>query len=114
MCTFFLNCSRRCGFDAVKTMLHEVGSLKRKNRRSSDACVILSSLSPATPIPSGEVERELRKLKGIRKITINPLFGTVKIRYDPNITTVEVMRSRLKRLLSRRALEKESREVQEP
>ena len=98
LCTFHLNCGRLNGFYVVKKQLpHQKALVNRKHRPYSGACAVLSYLGP-----SGEVERELRKLNGIRKITINPLFGTVKIRYDPNITTVEKIRSVAKRPGSRR------------
>jgi hypothetical protein len=64
----------------------------------SEAHTILSYLRPSLPIASGKIERRLRKLKGIRKITINHLSQTVKISYDPNAVTVEKIRSLLKKL----------------
>ena len=79
-------------------MPHETKGAKQELRLNSDACAILSYLSPTTAIPSGKIERELRKLNGIKDITIYPLSSTVKIRYDPNAITVEKMRSILKRL----------------
>jgi len=72
--------------------------VKPKHRLNSDAIAILSYLRPASPIPSGKIERELRKMKGVKEITINPLTYTVKIRYDPNVVSVEKMRLVLKRL----------------
>ena len=79
-----------------KTLAQE--HVKPMHRVNSDACAILSYLSPTTAIPSGVVERELRKLNGIKEVMINPLTHTVTIRYDLNVMTVEKMRSFLKRL----------------
>lgn len=70
-------------------------------RLKSEAHIILSYLTPGHVIPSGKLERQLRKLKGVREITINHLSHTVKIRYDPHLVTAEKMRSILKKLGSR-------------
>ena len=64
----------------------------------SDAYAILSLLRPENPIPSGKIERQLRKLRGVKETTINPISHTVKIRYDPHIMTAEKMRSFIRRL----------------
>jgi len=74
--------------------------LVKTKRLNSDACVILSYFGPEIPIPSGKIEEELRKLNGIKEITINHLTHTVKIRYDPKVITEEKMRSIIKRLAS--------------
>ena len=79
-----------------KTLAQE--HVKPMHRVNSDACAILCYLRPTTAIPSGKIERELRKMNGIKEIMINPLTHTVTIRYDPNVITVEKMRSVLKRL----------------
>lgn len=65
---------------------------------NSDAYAILSFLRPENPIPSGKIERRLRKLKGVKEITINPISHTVKIRYDPHLMTAEKMRSAIRNL----------------
>jgi len=64
----------------------------------SDAYAILSLLRPENPIPSGKIERQLRKLRGVKEITINPITHTVKIRYDPHVMTDEKMRSFIRKL----------------
>ena len=64
----------------------------------SDAYAILSFLRPESPIPSGKIERRLRKLKGVKEIAINPISHTVKIRYDPRLMTAEKMRSAIGKL----------------
>ena len=64
----------------------------------SDAYAILSFLRPENPIPSGKIERQLRKLRGVKEITINPISHTVKIRYDPHVMTAEKMRSVIRKL----------------
>ena len=74
--------------------------LVKTKRLNSDACLILTYFGPEIPIQSGRIERELRKLKGIKEITINHLTHTVKIRYDPKVITEEKMRSIIKRLAS--------------
>jgi len=44
-------------------------------------------------IPSGQVETRLRKLKGVKEVTVNHVSHTVKIRYDPSIVTIERIRT---------------------
>lgn len=46
--------------------------------------------------PSAKMETQLRKLKGIKEVTINYVSHTVKIRYDPSIVTIERIRALLK------------------
>jgi len=72
--------------------------MKPEDRLNSDACAILSLLRPENPIPSGKIERQLLKLKGVKEITINPISHTVKIRYDPHVMTAEKMRSAIRKL----------------
>ena len=62
----------------------------------SEGLVVLSSLNAGHEITSGIIERQLRKLKGIREIITNPVSCTVKIRYDPRVVSADKMRSILK------------------
>jgi copper chaperone CopZ len=81
-------------------MTHEA----RADCSKPEAHAILSYFKPGLMIPSGKLERELRKLHGINKIVINHLSHTVKIRYDPSVVTEQKIRAVLKRLGSRGAL----------
>jgi copper chaperone CopZ len=56
---------------------------------------ILSHLRLGT-LPAGQIEKRLRKMKGIKEATVNLASHTVKIRYDPNIVTIEKIRTVLK------------------
>jgi copper chaperone CopZ len=47
-------------------------------------------------IPSGQIEIQLHKLKGIKEVRMNHVSHTVKIRYDPSIVTIEKIRTVLK------------------
>jgi hypothetical protein len=68
------------------------------DRLKSEALAILSYLRAGHAIPSGVLERQLRKLGGVREIVMNPLSHTVKIRYDPRVVSAEKIRSVLKKL----------------
>lgn len=51
---------------------------------------------------SGRIERGLRKIEGIKEVTINPFTHNVKVHYDPNRVTVKKIRVILKTLHSDR------------
>jgi len=79
----------------------ELERSKSKDRLRSEADAILSYVRPGRTIPSGKVERHLRRLEGIEEVTINHLSQTVKIRYNPSMVTIEEIRSFLKELSPR-------------
>jgi copper chaperone CopZ len=70
-----------------------------KNRSRSETLAILSCPEPKGH-RSGTIERGLRKTRGIKDVTMNPLMHTIKILYDPNTVTVKEIRSILKKLHS--------------
>jgi copper chaperone CopZ len=76
----------------------ELEHSKSKDRLRSEAHAILSYVRPGLTLPSGKLERHLRKLEGIEEVTINHLGQTVKIRYNPSMVTIEEIRSFLKEL----------------
>lgn len=80
----------------------QLGRHKSRGGLKSEGLAILSYFKPGRFIPSGKVERQLRKLEGIKEVTIPPLSHMVKIRYDPSVVTVEKMRSIVQKLGSRR------------
>jgi copper chaperone CopZ len=63
-----------------------------------EAQAVLSYLRAGHEISSDVIERELRKLGGIKEIVINPVNYVVKIHYDPRAISAEKMRSVLKKL----------------
>jgi hypothetical protein len=69
---------------------------KPKAGLKSEAHAILSYLRLDMRIPSGQIETQLRKLKGIKDVTTNHVSHAVKIRYDPRIVTIEEIRTVLK------------------
>ena len=68
----------------------------QKERLKSEGLAVLSFLKNDHEISSRMLERQLRKLKGIKEIIINPISRTVKIRYDPRVVSADKMRSVLK------------------
>jgi hypothetical protein len=70
----------------------------QKERLKSEGLAVLSFLKAPHEIPSRMLERQLRKLEGIKEIIINPISRTVKIRYDPRVVSADKMRSVLKKL----------------
>jgi copper chaperone CopZ len=70
------------------------------NRESlkPEAQAVLSYLRVGHEISSDVIERELRKLGGIKEIVINPVNYVVKIQYDPRAISAEKMRTVLKKL----------------
>ena len=46
--------------------------------------------------PPGQIEAQLRKMKGIKEVKINHVSHTVKIHYDPSVVTIEKIRTVLK------------------
>ena len=75
---------------------------KPKHGLKAEAYAILSYLRLDMLIPLGQVETRLRKMKGIKEVTINHVSSTLKIRYDPSVLTAEKIRSVLKKLGSRK------------
>jgi len=71
----------------------------QKERSKSEAQAILSY---SHAINSGMVEKQLRKLGGIKEIMTNPVSYRVRIRYDPRVLTTETVRSLLKKLVQDR------------
>ncbi|HUK29448.1 MAG TPA: heavy-metal-associated domain-containing protein [Candidatus Acidoferrales bacterium] len=67
----------------------------------AEARAILSYLRLDMPNPPRQIETRLRKMKGIKEVTINIVSHTVKIRYDPNIVTIEKIRAFLRKPVSR-------------
>jgi hypothetical protein len=63
----------------------------------AEAHAILSYLRPGMLTPSGQIETRLRKMRGVKELTINHVSHTVKIRYDPSIVTIEKIRTFLTR-----------------
>lgn len=68
----------------------------QKDRLKSEGLAVLSSLKASHEISFRVLERQLRKLKGVKEIIINPISRTIKIRYDPRVVSVDKMRSILK------------------
>ena len=66
----------------------------------AEAHAILSYLRLGVLTPPGQIETELRKMIGIKEVTINVVSHTIKIRYDPSIVTIEKIRTFLKRPVS--------------
>jgi len=66
----------------------------------AEAHAILSYSRLGALIPSGQIERQLRKMKGIKEVTINYVSNAVKIRYDPMIVTIEKIRIFLRKTVS--------------
>ena len=56
-------------------------------------------------ISSRVVERELRKLRGVKEIAINPISYVVKIHFNPSVVSAEKMRSVLKSLANASGIE---------
>jgi copper chaperone CopZ len=73
---------------------------KAKSESKAEAHAILSYLPLSMLIPPGQIETRLRKMKGVKEVTINHVSHTVKIRYDPSIVTIEKIRTFLKRSVS--------------
>ena len=69
----------------------------QKERLKSEGLAVLSYLRAGHKISSRMLERQLRKLDGIKEIIINPISRTVKIRYDPRAVSADKMRSVLKK-----------------
>ena len=69
-----------------------------KESLKPEAQAVLSYLRAGHEISSDVIERELRKLGGIKEIVINPISYIVKINYDPSVVSAEKMRSVLKQL----------------
>ena len=69
--------------------------LTQKERSKSEALAVMSFLHA---VPPGILERQLRKLGGIKEIMINPISRTVKMRYDPRVVSAEKVRAVLKKL----------------
>jgi copper chaperone CopZ len=69
-----------------------------KESLKPEAQAVLSYLRAGHEISSDVIERELRKLGGIKEIVINPVSYVVKIYYDPRVISAEKMRSVLKKL----------------
>ncbi|MGP8069377.1 MAG: heavy-metal-associated domain-containing protein [Candidatus Bathyarchaeia archaeon] len=82
-------------------MLQELRS-KPKGELKAEAHAILSCLRLGMLIPSGQVETRLRKMKGVKEVTVNHVSHTVKIRYDPRIVTIERIRALFKKRTSAR------------
>jgi copper chaperone CopZ len=79
----------------ASSLLQELRS-KPKGELKAEAHAILSYLRLGMLIPSGQVETRLRKIKGIKDVTVNHVSHTVKVRYDPSIVTIEKIRTLLK------------------
>ena len=73
---------------------------KPKDELKAEAHAILSYLRLGTRIPSGKMEARLRKMKGVKEVTVNLVSHTVKIRYDPSIVTIEKIRTFLRKPVS--------------
>ena len=69
---------------------------RQKERLKSEGFAVLSCLKVGQETPSRLLERQLRKLMGIKEVIINPISRTVKIRYDPRVVSADKMRSVLK------------------
>jgi len=70
---------------------------KPTNGSTAGAQAILHYLRLDMLVPPAKMDTRLRKLKGIKKVTINYVTHTVKIRYDPNTVTLEAIRTLLKK-----------------
>ena len=64
------------------------------------AVAVLYCLQLGMLIPSGKMEGRLRKMKGVKEVTVNLVSHTVKIRYDPSIVTIEKIRTFLRKPVS--------------
>ena len=74
----------------------------KKEPLESEALAVLSYRKAGHDVSSRVVERELRKLGGVKEIAINPLSYVVKIHFNPNVVSAEKMRSVLKQLGQRK------------
>jgi copper chaperone CopZ len=72
-----------------------------KGELKAEAHAILSYLRLDMLIPPGQIETQLRKMKGIEEVTINHVSHTIKIRYDPSIVTIEKIRTFLRKPVSK-------------
>ena len=89
----------------ASSLLQELRS-KPKSELKAEAHAILSYHRLGMLIPSGQVETRLRKMKGIKEVTVNHATHTVKIHYDPSIVTIERIRALLeKRTPARQAID---------
>ena len=79
----------------ASSLLQELRS-KPKGEFKAEAHAILSCLRLGMLIPSGQVATRLRKMKGVKEVTVNHVSHTVKIRYDPTIVTIESIRTLFK------------------
>ena len=85
----------------ASSLLQELRS-KPKGELKAETHAILSCLRLGMLIPSGQVETRLRKMKGVKEVTVNHVSHTVKIRYDPSIVTIEKIRTFLRKPVSSR------------
>jgi copper chaperone CopZ len=67
---------------------------KPKTELKAEARAILS-FRLGMLIPSRQIETRLRKMEGVKEVAINHVSHTIKIRYDPNIVTIERIRTLL-------------------
>lgn len=99
MCTPRLNGTTRDRRHGESPMVEQTyKEWTQKECLKSEALAVLSFLKAGHEIPSRMLERQLRKLGGIKEIIINPISRTVKIRYDPRVVSADKMRSVLKNL----------------
>ena len=98
-CTRHLNESTRARRHGKSPMVDQIYKERtQKERLEFEAIAVLSYLKAGHEIPSGMLERQLRKLGGIKEIIINPISHTVKIRYDQRVVSADKVRSVLKKL----------------
>ena len=105
-----VQCARPKYIVATVSNLYGVTSLLQKLRfqeqrkptseLKAEARAILSYLRLDMSSPPRQIETRLRKMKGIKEVTINLVSHTVKIRYDPNIVTIEKIRAFLRKPVS--------------
>jgi len=77
----------------------------KKELLKPEGLAVLSYRRAGHNISSRMVERELRKLRGVKEIAINPISYVVKIHFNPSVVSAEKMRSVLKSMANASSIE---------
>ena len=105
----FTKCTSKLNPPAERLLLRGVIPLHRqpclqqpkaKSELKAEAHAILSYVRFRVPLPSGLIETRLRKMKGIKEVTVNHVSHTFSISYDPSIVTIEKIRTLFRRPVS--------------
>jgi hypothetical protein len=86
------------GSHGADPMLQRTQRSKSTDRWKAEVHAILSYPQPSLVMPSGKLERQLRKLDGTKEITMNYFSHTAKKHYYPSVEKAGNIRCVLKKL----------------